>query len=153
MIQIDDGNPDCPPTYLFSDFYLQIAFSLGLVTEAKKPKAAKTRAAFAVEMMGNLHRSKRGQKIKIKRKHFVEAKSPDALLALLGLHSNQDAHMPLDKIMSAYAQGYETNQRFEVIRKVDPTQKARAEIGAAEVLSLISEPGLQATKPAYAPGV
>jgi hypothetical protein len=104
LIEIDDETTDGQVLYSYTDFNILVAIAEGYLIE--RPWAGRGRPAVparpqAKEVIEQVRRAKRGEKVSIPKKMFVRLKSPDDLIGVMGLRSTSGYCMYA--IRSAYS--------------------------------------------------
>ena len=91
LIEIDDTDDKGNVSYLYTDYYVIQALADHIVKEKASRRAyksfgqpAKDQADFADDIMKELHGGSSRDPVSLCRKHFLRARGPDQLLALLG---------------------------------------------------------------------
>lgn len=95
LIEIDDATATGDVTYSYTDFRIMTALAECYMVEATPPKGGKgrpkkLRADAARDILAAVLTGARSDAIHLPRAVFVEAKSPDALLALMGLMNTEE---------------------------------------------------------------
>jgi len=90
--------------------------------------------------MKELHGGSSRDPVSLCRKHFLRARGPDQLLALLGLHAVGDVHFPCDHVMMAVQKGFLVDHAGIPLLHVTDEARALAELAGEELLSLADEP-------------
>ncbi len=147
LIEIDDTDDEGNVSYLYSDYYVIQALTDHIVKEKASRRAykafgqpAKDRADFADDIMKDLHCGSSRDPVSLCRKHFLRARGPDQLLALLGLHAVGDVHVPCDRVMMAVQKGFAVDNAGVPLSHVTAEARALAELAGEELLSLVDEP-------------
>jgi len=85
LMQFDASAPDLAVKYFYSDLFIRLAFECGVIQRrhAGSQKAVK-------DCLKDLQRGLGHERVSVPRALLVEAKGPDELLALGGLHSRAD---------------------------------------------------------------
>jgi hypothetical protein len=100
LIEIDDSTPDANVSYHYTDYFIADALARRLILEKPTPPRAgrgrrkSTRHRQATEFLKNVSEGRATDDLRLNRSLFLRAKSPDALLALLNLHSNTGVYLP-----------------------------------------------------------
>lgn len=95
LIEIDDTAQAGDVTYSYTDFDIITAISEGFLTEqvavkegpGRNPKSARLEAA---ETLERIDTADRGKKVRVSRKLFIEMTSADALLAAMGMRTDNN---------------------------------------------------------------
>ena len=93
VMDVDDSDPGCPATFLYTDIYLIDALEMGVVANKTETQSARTRK-WCEEFKHQLGKAKHHEKIKLRKPLFVTIATVDALLTIAGLHSGIGASAP-----------------------------------------------------------
>lgn len=149
VIVIDDTDDEGKTHYLYTDYYLIEALRLRIVREKTSRRGrmafgnpAMDRVDFADRFWTTVHQGYGPDPVELVKKLFVRAKSADALLGLLGLHTTATTAALSHLIMTAYTQGFRLMADGSVDPEVSRDARASADAAATEILPLLDEPGL-----------
>ena len=111
VMDVNDSDPSCPATLLYTDIYLIDAMEIGLVVNKDKTRSARTRK-WCVEFKRQLGKTKHREKIKLRKPLFVRIDTVNALLAIAGFHSVIGASAPgcyiwWDHYLTAIKKGFQ----------------------------------------------
>lgn len=148
LIEIDVNSNEPSVRYAFTDYFILCGLQMRLWLEAARSgprvgRPPKKREVFAANALEELARGLPREEIALERQLFVNLKSTDALLALLGFHSTADCYLPANGIMQAISQKFSADEGGKPTQGLELESIRLAEHHAKEILELLEEPELQ----------
>ena len=114
LIHIDDGNPDCPVVYSYTDVFILTAMANGLLVPSQ---VNRTNQAHSV--LAGLHEGSGRDSIRLPKGIFVKLRSPSALLSIGGFHNSENSYCWFGNLLAALQGNFrvdETPQSIDLIR-------------------------------------
>lgn len=150
LIDIDHQSLDGAVRYSYTDWFIISALDQRLLLERPQPGAAPksrgrtkgSRHDFAERFLVELQKGNPGDSISLQRQLFLRVRSPDALLAILGMHSIVPIYLPSNGILQAYNARFQADETGSPEVGVTRETMMIAASHAADVFALLDEPNL-----------
>lgn len=150
LIDINHQNPEGAVRYSYTDWFIISALHMrmfiertpAISTPGARGRRRQSRYDFAKRFLIKLQKGDPHDSITLQRQLFFRVNSPDALLAILGMHSTLPPYLPSNGVLQAYNAGFQGGDTGSPEKRVTREAMKIASSHAIELLTLLDEPDL-----------